>query len=93
MALTSYCSKHSPLESDTVKVQGAPIKWIVSHNLNSRLKSMAQVLWKGRKVIQNENIAIYMRVIISWFKRVILYVICEWFLHNLGIKSKREKER
>ena len=36
-------------------------------------------------MIQNKNIAIYMRVIIS--------VICEWFLHNLGIKSKREKER
>ena len=43
--------------------------------------------------IQNENIAIYMKVIISWFKRVFLYVIYKWFLYILGIKSKREKER
>ena len=92
-ALTYHCSKHSPLESDTVKAQWAAIKQIISHDLNHTLMSMAQALWKGCKVIWNENIAIYMKVIILWFKWVFLYLICEWFLYNLGTKSKREKEK
>ena len=84
-ALTSYRSKHGLFESDTVKAQQAPTKQIISHDLNPTLTSMAQALCKGRKTIRNENIAIYMKVIISWFKQVFLYVICKWFLYNLGI--------